>query len=374
MLVQFTRRLGPCVVFGLLASPVLAQPEVFHIVPERSVWYRMARCDLRAGDVRPCAATDGAVACQLLEPANRSGSLRVGAHPRTDGQGRWSLRVRDAVRGTVLETIAIREGQADVWTDDVPSSGAYLELVSSSRSAKGTLEITRLDCSVTRGHEQAIVGVDGRMQLVQLPETLQWIKDAGRAVARLRFMTPVGEATCTGFLVRIDVLMTNEHCINTDAKLDSLVAEFGYDTPGSPIDKFRGEAMLDVSVPFDYSLIKLRGTPGKKWGVLELSNMVANAGRDLVIVEHPLGGYKQVSLEHCRIAAVNLRGAGNESSDFSHECDTLSGSSGSPVIDLELRKVVGLHHFGFVFDDKPAINQAVSATMLRTSTPPTPIR
>ena len=35
-----------------------------------------------------------------------------------------------------------------------------------------------------------------------------------------------------------------------------------------------------------------------------------------------------------------------EKTDFVHHCDTLGGSSGSPVFDYETNELLGLHHLG----------------------------
>ncbi len=47
-----------------------------------------------------------------------------------------------------------------------------------------------------------------------------------------------------------------------------------------------------------------------------------------------------------------------DKTDFEHRCDTLGGSSGSPVLDRASLNVVGLHHLGFLEGDTP-VNRAV---------------
>ena len=45
--------------------------------------------------------------------------------------------------------------------------------------------------------------------------------------------------------------------------------------------------------------------------------------------------------------------------DFGHRCDTLGGSSGAPVLDLQSGRIVGLHHWGYLDSDPDPVNQAV---------------
>ena len=79
-----------------------------------------------------------------------------------------------------------------------------------------------------------------------------------------------------------------------------------------------------------------------------------------MIIQHPGGQPKQVSFfPNCAGATVTVPGRQTTDSDFGHVCDTLGGSSGSPVLDFDTGQVVGLHHLGFREGiDKPE-NQAV---------------
>ena len=54
-------------------------------------------------------------------------------------------------------------------------------------------------------------------------------------------------------------------------------------------------------------------------------------------------------------------------SDFGHTCDTMEGSSGSPVLRRADLKVVGLHHWGFVSNDQKwsAENRAVQMRLIK---------
>ena len=74
------------------------------------------------------------------------------------------------------------------------------------------------------------------------------------------------------------------------------------------------------------------------------------------MVEHPAGEAKQVSRIDCKAIANPVAGRATRT-DFTHNCDTLGGSSGSGLLDSQLM-VVGLHHFG-IGGDEPKFNRAV---------------
>jgi hypothetical protein len=62
-------------------------------------------------------------------------------------------------------------------------------------------------------------------------------------------------------------------------------------------------------------------------------------------VQQPGGQPKQISKIKYTAKAVPVNGRASET-DFTHTCDTVGSSSGSPVFN-EAGQVVGLHHYGF---------------------------
>jgi V8-like Glu-specific endopeptidase len=99
------------------------------------------------------------------------------------------------------------------------------------------------------------------------------------------------------------------------------------------------------SYELDFALLNLHGNAATKWGKLALEHTDPIIDRPLFIVQHPGGQPKMISKTNCTAKAVPVSGRASET-DFTHTCDTVGGSSGSPVFN-EAGQVIGLHHYGF---------------------------
>ena len=189
---------------------------------------------------------------------------------------------------------------------------------------------------------------------------------AARAVAKLTFVTADGPAACTGFMVSDSLLLTNEHCVKSQEECDTTVVLFGYeqDGGGTPrtAERTTCRKWIKSSFDLDVSVLQLEGNPGARWGRLDLLGRDLVANEPLLIVQHPAGQPKQFSRADCTVSTVDAPGRA-EHTDFGHKCDTMGGSSGSPVLDASL-KVVGLHHYGFATDRWSAENRAVRIKLI----------
>ncbi|MBR1164941.1 trypsin-like serine peptidase [Bradyrhizobium elkanii] len=174
---------------------------------------------------------------------------------------------------------------------------------------------------------------------------------AGRPVAKISFLIREGPAACTGFMVSDDRMITNHHCINTEEICKSADIIFGFNKSDSPLgdEMQRCLRLVDKDEDLDAALIEVAGSPGKRWGSLAFSDAVPALNEAAVVVQHPAGFPKFVSRIDCIVSTMPADGvkAGKES-DFGHSCDTMDGSSGSPVLRRADLKVIGLHHWGFV--------------------------
>ncbi|WP_439366018.1 trypsin-like serine peptidase [Bradyrhizobium sp. DASA03005] len=193
---------------------------------------------------------------------------------------------------------------------------------------------------------------------------------ASRPVAKISFVSSEGPAACTGFMVTDDWMLTNHHCINTDEICKSADVIFGFNKSDSPLGDEMQKCLrlVDNDEDLDAALIEVAGSPGKRWGFLSFSDSIPTLNEAAVVVQHPAGFPKFVSRIDCVVSTMPADGVkiGKES-DFGHSCDTMDGSSGSPVLRRADLKVMGLHHWGFVdqVEKWSAENRAVQIRFIR---------
>lgn len=276
---------------------------------------------------------------------------------RLEGSGSGTVRVlgRDL---EVLSQWSFREFASgpERWTQVLPNGYAVVQVVrdddnpvrlqftikEAARESRGGTVLSRQDPQHIRDKDLSEFASDAAIMSV------------ARSVAKLSFPDGTNLATCTGFMVTPNLLLTNHHCVSTAESCLGTVAIFGYqrDAVGrlQPTKQYDCLAVVATSKARDYSLLRLDGEPGTagEWGVLQFNtSAVLAAAQPLYLVQHSAGEPKRVAREQCNVSTPKAAGAAASLlSDFGHKCDTESGSSGSPILDLSHR-VVGLHHFGF---------------------------
>jgi V8-like Glu-specific endopeptidase len=348
------------VVVGLLvAAPAPTQDPRFTVDREDSKSYDMVVEELaRARPLERLAPGAPLSATVYHDSTVRALRVHVRLDPAVPAAPGWRLQFR-TLDGDVVEEVAgdsplVRaEGY---WSDTIPGRGSIVDLVGTV-GPDPHLAVDAYAYSEGRSVPSAIHGPDGRQAIRKALPDLQ--AHAG-PIGRLRTMTRRGEAFCSGFLVSASLLMTNHHCVADEAEARSTVVELGYDSYTSSPTRHRVAAVEATDAGLDFAVLRLTPAPEARWGRLTLASTGEVTDREpLAIIQHPGGEPKQVSVDGCVVSGVARTGSGGALSDFGHECDTLGGSSGSPVLDPATGQVVGLHHLGFDEDDRDPVNQAV---------------
>jgi V8-like Glu-specific endopeptidase len=286
----------------------------------------------------------GAVWTQSVSHAAEVDGLRVHVTVKTAGTNPWRLRVSEE-GGKEVEVVESADVAGQFWTKPVRGKTARLELSSEADATGVRLLVDRYAYRVVPSVKQGEVNGDQKKPIAEAPENMQ--RTWAPPIARLTIMTPLGGAYCTGFLIAKNVMMTNEHCIHDLDEARSTLVEFRYDTSTSQPDSYRVTDLLARDPDLDYAVIKLQGQPGDKHGILTIDETMPADAAELVIIQHPGGQPKQVSIIGCAIRGLDRVGVGGTATDFGHLCDTLGGSSGSPVFSMASGKVIGLHHLGY---------------------------
>lgn len=182
---------------------------------------------------------------------------------------------------------------------------------------------------------------------------LQMGTNSGNSICRIQIRDDMGSfiGSGTGFLVSENVLMTNNHVIDSMRTALNSIAEFNYQDDINfmpcPTYTFRlnPEQFFVTDEELDFTLVALKDNPSsdkqpKDFGHLHL---IAEEGKILEgeyvsIIQHPNGGPKAVTIRENKVSSIL--------DYFIHYLtDTEPGSSGSPVFNDQWI-VVALHHSG----------------------------
>jgi len=193
---------------------------------------------------------------------------------------------------------------------------------------------------------QIIVGDLDWQEITDLPVS-NGIRVNGKAVATLQL--PVLDSRCTGFMISDDVLMTNQHCIPSSGYARGVTATFGHVKGASSETKksFECDEFVGNDEVLDFALLKCKGSPGRVYGKVTLEERQADIGREIYIVQQNCDYYSDGQCDPAQKFSEGKLLALKDEHEFTHDADTLGGSSGSPVFDRSTGKVVALHHAGY---------------------------
>ncbi len=153
----------------------------------------------------------------------------------------------------------------------------------------------------------------------------------------------------SGFLIDNDFLITNNHVIPSPDAAKGAIVEFNFQKTTQGLDAERESFKLIPENGFatsheeeqggdDWTAVRVDGNPNAKWGALPLTSVNPRVQDEVIIIQHPGGGPKQIALSHNVVVFVN-------DSRLQYLTDTAEGSSGSPVFDINWH-VIALHHKG----------------------------
>jgi S1-C subfamily serine protease len=302
-------------------------------------------------------------------PVNRTGTQTLRLHfnaSSTNQSPTWAIRiVEDNPARRLLWSFSSSEAEhSDFWSDELRSNAVRVEIHSTQENNPLLLSIDRMIVDGSQAAPQAITPPNDLEKWgLQGAQRRAW----GKSVARIRFVSDDdGESYfCTGFLVSPDVIMTNHHCIKTQREARSANVDFDYDFEFAPTDTIRGKELLLPSNPeLDFALVRLRNPVDATARVpFKLVADLPTSGQQLLVIQHPGGEPKQISVTGCVVKGIGVKGSGEKLSDFEHGCDTKGGSSGAAALNVA-GNVIGLHHLGFrendPHPDKPELlNRAV---------------
>lgn len=190
------------------------------------------------------------------------------------------------------------------------------------------------------------------LESVISPDTLQNIEqvagtsayDMARIVARVE--QPSGDGFCTGFRVGESLFMTNYHC--WEVADCNVQFHMGYETalPADQQSTYRCTEVLLKLESLDFALFRVEPTDAVstvEYPIATLSKAPLVVDMPLIVPGHPAARPKQIDTsDQCKLTrAVPYRWYDRD--NIQHQCDTLGGSSGSPVINRTNGHVVGIH-------------------------------
>lgn len=182
------------------------------------------------------------------------------------------------------------------------------------------------------------------------------------------------ESVGTGFLISDGVLVTNKHVLDHVSKgtgaleKGQAVVRFRYEF-GTPDEEepVNITGVLAVHDELDIALLKVdKQNFTDAWQPLAVEQTPLEAGHPVVAIGYPFDDSKRNPLFISAVFENKFgvkRAAPGEVAGFSrqsifHDCSTLGGNSGSPILSMKTSRVVGLHRDGYFLYRNEAVDGA----------------
>lgn len=199
-----------------------------------------------------------------------------------------------------------------------------------------TVALAVPSCSQSPSHPSSIIGTN-ELEPVERFSDPSWRL---RFDAVLRVFSGRALEACTGFFIAEDLVMTNSHCTQPCGLLH-FEEGFEQDTWQQSLVKHPCSELLVEDILLDFAIYQVQSPISNPPTPLTFERESTNVDTPLLIASHPAGDFKKIDRSaDCRA----IRGPNPSSRTVYHTCDTLSGSSGSPLFSRLTGKLVGLHN------------------------------
>ena len=244
------------------------------------------------------------------------------------------------------------------------------------------LELNLLIDTQPTDSTESTCGVNERRDAVCYQDTYPTEFERSRPVAHLVMEKPNGLFVCTAWRVGPDNhMITNNHCFDSSAIAKKTEVWFNYQHLGcgdfgNQKAKQNGIKVIGNSVfksngLLDYTLFSVNGFDKiKQFGHYGLDINPQIKGQRIYIPQHGNGKPKELAITSdqnssgfCEVDQVITTGRG-VGTDAGYKCDTIGGSSGSPVLSAKSNKVIALHHFGNSTNCTSKLNRGVRMELI----------
>ena len=231
--------------------------------------------------------------------------------------------------------------------DRLAAAGDGAATVNSTRKASGP--------GVSK--TQSICGIDERFPAACWEQSHPEEFDRSWPVARLLIN---GSKSCTAWRVGPgNVLFTNNHCVATQEALETVEVWFNYQAINcdsytlEETVKVPADTLFATHQVLDFTLFSVQNfTSIEPFGYLGLDVRDAQLGERIYIPQHGYGSPKQIAIESdmnasglCEVDDLHVDKYAPDT-DIGYFCDSIGGSSGSPVLAGSSGRAIALHHFG----------------------------
>ncbi|WP_286293901.1 serine protease [Vibrio apostichopi] len=261
---------------------------------------------------------------------------------------------------TSSEGVEYRDSQIDWFAQSISNDSVVIESISNSNGQHVQFEIDYYMAGKIADKEAlstlSTCGVNERKDVACWEDSHADKVAWATPVARLLIN---GRSLCTAWRVGPDNHMfTNNHCVASESELRNTEVWFNYqrrtcDGSMATMVKVMGNKILSTDYNLDYTLFTVDDFAKiASFGYLGLDAEEPMFGDGIYIPQHGSGNPKELAIESdqngsglCQIDVASANGRGSNT-DTGYFCDTIGGSSGSPVLRTDNNKAIALHHFG----------------------------